>query len=37
MGFARGFFSKILLWLGLSLGRYFFINISVIVKKFKDI
>ncbi|WP_155758153.1 hypothetical protein [Acinetobacter sp. 809848] len=37
MGFARGFCSRTLIWLHLSLGRYFFMNISVIVKKFKDI
>ncbi|WP_122973884.1 hypothetical protein [Acinetobacter lactucae] len=37
MGFARGFCSITLIWLGLSLGRYSFMNIGVIVKKFKDI
>ncbi|HEM7310257.1 TPA: hypothetical protein U2K59_002991 [Acinetobacter baumannii] len=37
MGFARGFYSRTLIWLRLSLGRYFFMNISVIVEKFKDI
>ncbi|RSO58282.1 hypothetical protein EA756_07200 [Acinetobacter lactucae] len=37
MGFARGFCSRTLIWLGLSLGRYSFMNIGAIIKKFKDI